>query len=553
MAEAISEMIIPGTYIEVRAEGLISVSGIATGNIGIVGTANKGEQDKFVILSSFSEAVEQFGDYDGWGGGNQNELTLVRALEQVFSNGASTVYAVRCAAASISAANLILSDTTGSVVTIAGKTKGTWAHDTFVQVLAAEENGFVEERKQDVTSAALQPLHTNIATSARNSIRVVKGDTGRIIRYKLVTSGSAKKGESVKVNTADGVLSFHADDTPVDGDSLIASYEMEKSQCRQVVISHKHIKETYTIVDADDLYRDTKKSRLASVTINTDAGSRVPDVMSEAFPLKGGSNGETATPTVYKTALAKLDDEPVNIVLLAGLSAKDGASTLLSHVETAENNGRDRIAVVGVDGDDVATVSANADEVGDDRLILVAPGIQTQDLALGKKVNLNGAYAAAAVAGLISSLAVQVSPTNKVLRVSGLTKQYNDGELKKLLNSRVLALSRSGGYRIVKGISTDNAAFKQISVRRIVDYAKQGTRIGTRPYIGRLNNARIRGAMKATLNGFLSDMVLNEALTEFGLDVTATREQEIAGVALVTMYLKPTFSIDYVKVIMNLS
>jgi hypothetical protein len=63
----------------------------------------------------------------------------------------------------------------------------------------------------------------------------------------------------------------------------------------------------------------------------------------------------------------------------------------------------------------------------------------------------------------------------------------------------------------------------------------------------------VRAAMKATLNGFLADMVLNEALTEFQLQVTATREQEIAGVCLVTMYLKPTFSIDYIKVIMNLA
>ena len=36
-------------------------------------------------------------------------------------------------------------------------------------------------------------------------------------------------------------------------------------------------------------------------------------------------------------------------------------------------------------------------------------------------------------------------------------------------------------------------------------------------------------------------------------DVSATREQEITGVAVVTMFLKPTFSIDYVKVIMNLA
>ena len=69
MAEAITEMIIPGTYIEVRSEGLIGVSGIATGNLGAVGTAAKGPVDEAVILSSFAEARDIFGDYDAWAGG----------------------------------------------------------------------------------------------------------------------------------------------------------------------------------------------------------------------------------------------------------------------------------------------------------------------------------------------------------------------------------------------------------------------------------------------------------------------------------------------------
>ena len=106
---------------------------------------------------------------------------------------------------------------------------------------------------------------------------------------------------------------------------------------------------------------------------------------------------------------------------------------------------------------------------------------------------------------------------------------------------------------MVKGITTDDGAFRQISVRRIVDYAKAGTRIGSLPYIGRLNNARVRGALKATLNGFLADMVLNEALTEFTLDGDGDARAGDRGIALVTMLLKPTFSIDYIKVIMNLA
>ena len=98
MSEAIGEMILPGTYIEVRAEGLIGIGGIATGNVGIVGTANKGPVRSLRILGSYGEAIDMFGAYDRWvTGANANPLSLVRALEQVFKGGASTVYAVRIA------------------------------------------------------------------------------------------------------------------------------------------------------------------------------------------------------------------------------------------------------------------------------------------------------------------------------------------------------------------------------------------------------------------------------------------------------------------------
>ena len=116
----------------------------------------------------------------------------------------------------------------------------------------------------------------------------------------------------------------------------------------------------------------------------------------------------------------------------------------------------------------------------------------------------------------------------------------------------MLVIRKDLGFRVLKGITTDDGAFKQISVRRIVDYAKEGVRRGSNPYIGRLNNSRVRAALKATLDGFLSGMVLDEMLTAYTLDVSATRRQEIDGVAVVTMTLQPTFSIDFIKVIMNL-
>src|SRR5262249_47712638 len=133
-----------------------------------------------------------------------------------------------------------------------------------------------------------------------------------------------------------------------------------------------------------------------------------------------------------------------------------------------------------------------------------------------------------------------------------LTRLYTRAEQKQLLNNRIAVLQENLGIRVLKGITTDSGPFKQISVRRIVDYAKAGGRIGANPYIGRPNNARVHTALQATIDGFLSSMVLDEMLISYQLAVTATRAQEIAGVALVTMTLRPTFSIDFIKVIMNL-
>ena len=135
------------------------------------------------------------------------------------------------------------------------------------------------------------------------------------------------------------------------------------------------------------------------------------------------------------------------------------------------------------------------------------------------------------MAGRLATLAPHVSLTNQTLPIVELDVSYTSTALKNLLVNRVLLVRRKFGHQVVKGISTDTGAFTQISVRRTVDYAKAGVRLGSDPYIGRLNNARVRAALKATLDGFLSQMVLDEMLIGYELDVTATRAQEINGIA----------------------
>lgn len=78
-------------------------------------------------------------------------------------------------------------------------------------------------------------------------------------------------------------------------------------------------------------------------------------------------------------------------------------------------------------------------------------------------------------------------------------------------------------------------------------YARARTRIS-----GASNNPRVRTALRATLDGFLAQMVQDEMLTAYTLDVAATRRQEIEGICAVTMTLQPTFSIDFIRVTMIL-
>jgi hypothetical protein len=67
-----------------------------------------------------------------------------------------------------------------------------------------------------------------------------------------------------------------------------------------------------------------------------------------------------------------------------------------------------------------------------------------------------------------------------------------------------------------------------------------------------LNNQRVRKALHGAIASFLDTMVSDEALVGYTLEVTATRDDEISGRAIVNAVILPTFSIDYILVTLNL-
>jgi hypothetical protein len=434
----------------------------------MVGTAEQGPVGKVVILGSYAEARETFGAYDQLG--TTNALTLVRALEVAYNNGASTVFAVRAASASVKTAAPSLGNN-ASIFSLQAKEQGTSGND----------------------------IKITIVDSPPTDVKV-----------------TLKRGD---------------------------------------------LTEEYTVPTGTELIKQINEtSVIASAKAGNSPGNK-PAILAETS-FVGGDDGAAAADTDYANGFNLLSNEDVHIMVAAGLDDTVIGDELLAHVENASTDKmkHDRIAVIGSRARGASeTASAfvqavSSPKVTGGRIIFVTPGIKATDAAANppKEVSLPGSYAAAAIAAMLSARDPHISLTNKAVAAAGLEVKFTPPQLEQLVKKHVLALEERSGLRVVKGITTDDGAFQQITTRRIVDYAKFGVRSAASPYIGLLNNDRVRKAMKGSINGFLAGMVDDEMLESYELDVTATRDEEIRGIAKVTMTVRPTFSIDYIKVVMFL-
>ncbi|MFH0344618.1 MAG: phage tail sheath subtilisin-like domain-containing protein [Chromatiales bacterium] len=561
-----AEMILPGVYIEVRPEGLITPGRVTVGNVGVVGTASKGPVGQAVIVGTYTEARQRFGAYDSFIDPSNNQprqdsLTLVRALEQIFGHGATTVFAVRVAGGTKAKASYELSSATGPCVTLNAKTEGDWGNGLSINVAAATDHAYIEDEAVPTSGAGALTLRLNpVVQSARNRIRHRLDATNVTRSLKIVYDPTAPAAGEVQINRTTGVLTFLPAETPAPADTVTASYLVDKSKAVKVTLRLGQADEVYTVVDGTDLTADINQRTGGSVWVDATPGANAAELPLTTVPateppvfaaFKGGNNG--AAGADYKEGLEKLLNEDAHIMVAAGQDDSFG-DELDSHCQVASSDAirRDRIAVVG------SRLGATLEDLrghnlASDRLIFVAPGIKTTDAVSKEEVTLPGAYAAGAVAGLLASFSAHISLTNKTVQVGGLEQRYTSAELTQLVLNRVLALEARQGFRIVKGITTStNTAWHQITTRRIVDFAKFGVRSASNPYIGLLNNERVRAALRATINSFLTEMVDDEKLISYELEVTATRDEEIKGIARVTMVLRATFSIDFIKVTMFL-
>jgi hypothetical protein len=224
------------------------------------------------------------------------------------------------------------------------------------------------------------------------------------------------------------------------------------------------------------------------------------------------------------------------------LSHVDVQRALSAHATTQSDLARNRIALASVNPAtqaDPAAILQHAADVANRRLILIAPG-----------------GADGAIAGLLGHLDVFQSPTFKTIgSISARIVPYSDSDLNTLVgpdgNVCVVITRRGRGTICVKGIASDGF---QISVLRTADRCvREVSKIADR-FIGQLNNAEQRGALRQMIVDTFTQMERDGALVPsmdgkdpaFQVALYGSQTDVAAGILRIDIAVRPVRAIDYV-------
>lgn len=241
--------------------------------------------------------------------------------------------------------------------------------------------------------------------------------------------------------------------------------------------------------------------------------------------------------TDYEAAFEILGKQDAQIVVC------DSADTavqqaLRTTVETASGQRRERIAVVGGDGDTTAELVTRAAALNSERVVLVGP-----DALNSAGETLPGVFAAAALAGVLADGGDPAVPLNgaEMAGLGGLVEDYSDNDINLLVRGGVTPLeSVAGVISPVRGITTRtttggaaDTTWRELTTILIVDDIIPTLRAALRSRFARAKNtARGRSAIRSQVIVELEKKVAAEIIDGYG-EVTVTASEEDPTVCLV--------------------
>jgi hypothetical protein len=270
----------------------------------------------------------------------------------------------------------------------------------------------------------------------------------------------------------------------------------------------------------------------------------LPRHMAKGVALQGGTSPALDD---YQSALDRLEsEEAVDLVIasvtnqLADADVITAHQQVVAHCTKMSDIARNRIGLGSVTASESASVALildHANDVRSDHFILTAPaGMEP------------------AVAGLLGRQDFFQSPTFKTIALpTAPPGRYPDAQLEQLITGNVLVVNekRGLGTIVVKGLLTSG---RQVNVQRTANKAVREVKAISDKYIGLLNNAGARNALRQQIIAMFLQMERDGALVPsvdgkdpaFAVDVYSTQADFANGIVRIDIAIRPVRAIDYV-------
>lgn len=367
------------------------------------------------------------------------------------------------------------------------------------------------------------------ATNSAIAVGMLKGSEGDDI-IKVAAKSAGEPGNNITVGITKGTVANTYSVQATNGVTfeVFDNLCLEKNSDLYIVdILNARSK----MVNAEDVRKEPKATA-------KDAKPLKRDLTIGEVSLAGG---KTAQPDLkdYEKALEMLElEDDIDLVYAADSWDPKVHALVEAHCQNMSKDAKSRIGLGTVGPNEkLEDIKKRTETLASDRFVVVAP------------YGVSGA-----VAGLISKLNYYDSPTFKPLSgVAELETRYRPSELMEMLKSGIMPLEarRGRGLIIEKGITTSK---EQISVMRVADHAVRGVKNVAENFIGTLNTAGGRSALKEKIIEFLLTMSREEAIVPstdgkepaFQVDVYSSQLDFAQGIVRVDLAVRPVRAIDYI-------
>jgi hypothetical protein len=554
----IYEEVIPGVSISVDTSGIIRPATVAGRAPLVIGTACKGEANKLILIESVDQLYSIFGAPDPYDDNTGIPLTLVRFAEFILAN--SVVWCIR------------------TVETTAKKMTGNFDYSapptTYMAVRAKEYGAFFNYMKYRLT-------------------KTVSG-SGFEVKLELLYPNHFRFNinltDTIEMNNSNDPLNIHYVTWYSEFATGVDPTELYKAMTDTFTAGGtEYIIESQGWFDGllkfSDFFEIVQHGAAAAEYIEEQLSWSDFDFITTGAQL--GTNWSTDDSVAVDAAVVGQNLElslleEIYYVMVAGADENSTYfAKMLAHITTALGQSKERIMLVG-SSNDYSDLSDFMDSSsgfltdttllalkGNERVMVMAGGIEypnpyNPDDPTGNPTEfdiLPGSYAVALIAGCLLSRDWHEGITNMAPSQAGYVFEdtqyrFQYGQVGKLTQGGVNLIEYKGAaaslpYVIVDGITFTDATspFHDINIRQIIDYIRKGMRGSSLPFIGKLNNARTRGTLRTSLERFLDRALARGFLNAYvDLQVTATRADEIAGIAYVDVSVQPVYILKFIKI-----